>query len=80
MNTDLRLMFPLLIHSILCLLPLLNVLDSLHHRADLDLLKWGREVGIEGECVRRIYITSRWVLLQDLVLRAGQRLQVSLEF
>ena len=72
--THLRLMSTLLLDTVLRLLPLVRVLHPRCDGADLDLLQRCGEVRVERERVVRVDVPPRWMLLEDLVLCAGERL------
>ena len=66
------LMPALLLDLVLRLLPLVCVLHPRGDGADLDLLERRGEVRIERERVVGIDVPPGWVLLEDLILRAGK--------
>lgn len=71
-NAHLRLVPALLLDPVLRLLPLVRVLHPRGHRADLDLLQRCGEVRVERERIIKINVPPGWVLLEDLVLCAGE--------
>ena len=65
--------------AVLCLFPLVRILNARSDSADLDLLQWRSEVHIKRKRICRIDITPWWMFLEYLPFGAGQRLQIALQ-
>ena len=76
-KTYIHLVFPLFLNSVRGLLPLLARLYATRDSADLDTLEITRKINVETEGVVGVDVSAWWVLLQDLVFRASQRLKIS---
>jgi hypothetical protein len=77
---NLCLVIPLLFNAFPSFLSLFVGLDFGGNGADLNLLKGRTKVSVERERITWVNLTSWWMFLQYLELRARQRLKMSLEF
>jgi hypothetical protein len=76
-GTHFDLMFPLLVHSFLCLSPFLVVLHFAYNRLDLDLGQGTCESSIEGELIVGTNFAALGMLRQYPELSASEGLQTS---
>ena len=72
--TYLRLMLSLFVDTVLRLFPFVARLHARDNCTDLDFLQWCGKVDVERKRVRWVDVASRWMLLENLVLRASERL------
>ena len=78
-TTNLHHIFSLLIDSFTRFLSFNGVFELRRDRGDSNLLCWTGKVIVERKRVGRVYIPTGWMLPENLILCASERLQMPFE-